>query len=43
MFWLDNCLASNQEKSNYLIDFNIKKQKLVKQKKLLFTWYKRAA
>ena len=43
MFWLDNCLASNQEKSNYLIDCNIKKQKLVKQKKLLFTWYKRAA
>jgi len=32
MFWLDNCLASNQEKSNYLIDCNIKKQKLVKQK-----------
>jgi len=43
MFWLDNCLASNQEKSNYLIDCNIKKQKLVKQKNLLFTWYKRAA
>ena len=43
MFWLDNCLASNQEKSNYLIDCNIKKQKLVKQKNLLFRWYKRAA
>ena len=32
MFWLDNGLASNQEKSNYLIDCNIKKQKTVKQK-----------
>ena len=32
MFWLDNCLASNQEKNNYLIDCNIKKQKPVKQK-----------
>jgi hypothetical protein len=33
VFWLDNCLDSDQEKSNYLIDCNIKKQKLVKQKK----------
>jgi len=43
MFWLDNCLSSNQEKSNYLINCNIKKQKLVKQKTYCSRGIKRAA